>query len=182
MFAAGPTWRTIVCFGDQRTDGSSTINFTLHYVQRESESAFKSSVPCVSVRLKKGRQAQGPTFSTSYLLSIGRPAVWFLSLALLALCPKSARIPQRPILRVQKVVFWRGTLGTQRGSTTFARWRLARVSAHPRGDTRTSHTAKLSPPRAAPNLTCNSTLSARYIKSSLDAPRDAKSEPSRVPS
>jgi len=62
MFAAGPTWRTIVCFGDQRTDGSSAINFTLHYVQRESESAFKSSVPGVFEALgslKKGASSTG---------------------------------------------------------------------------------------------------------------------------
>jgi hypothetical protein len=61
MFAARPSWRTIVCFGDQRTDGSSAINFTL-YVQHESESAFKSSVPCVFEALgslKKGASSTG---------------------------------------------------------------------------------------------------------------------------
>jgi hypothetical protein len=61
VFAARPTWRTVVCFGDQRTDGNSAINFIL-YVQHESESAFKSSVPGVFEALgslKKGASSTG---------------------------------------------------------------------------------------------------------------------------
>ena len=185
MFAAGPTWRTIVCFGDQWTNRSSAINFTLQYVQRESESAFKSSVPCVFEALgslKKGLQAQGARIP-NLLSSID----WTTSPPVSLPCTpgSSSKVSSQPATpnpasaksRVLERNSWRAAgihhfctvaLGPSERAPTWGHPHFSYGEAFPAKSITQPH-LQLCP-------------KCKIYKIFFDAPRDAKSKPSRVPS
>jgi len=136
----------------------------------------------LSVRLKKGRQAQG-----SNILNLLSSIDWTTSPPVSLPCTpgSSSKVSSQPATpnpasaksRVLERKSWHAA-----GIHHFCTVALGPSGRAPTWGHPHFSYGEASPPRASPNLTCNSTLSARYIKSFLDAPRDAKSKPSRVPS